>query len=247
MRNIIVTFILILMSSQAHAFVDAAINGTINSAKAVADAAHQKFVEIKWVENLRMLNQNYNDSKRFHDQMVAIAQHRGGVGGYVQEKMERNLSNIGDEAIWKLDRHMKSEPDDTAYVKKWIVSTDKKVEATFDYSEQIREIGNKKAKETADLKEKAGKGTLSNQEYDSAMLHAALLQIETLTIMNKNLELLLKQQRDKDEAEWAAERKQRSDAAKTAKTHADAYKDLKKLKAGPKKDPMKVLMEVPQK
>lgn len=247
MRYIVVAISLIFMSAQAHAFVDAAITGITNSAKTAAEEAHRRFVEIKWIENLRQLNQNYNDSKQFHDRMVAISQHRGGVGGYVQDKMSQNLTSIGDDAVWKLERHMKSDPDDTAYVKKWIGRTDKKVEATFDYSEKIRELGKEKAREAEDLKKKAGKAELSNQEYDSAMLKAALLQIETLTIMNKNLELLLKHQRDKDEAEWAAERKQRIEDAKVAKTHADVYTDLKKLKAGPKKDPMKVLMEVPQK
>jgi len=246
MRGIILILLLFLVTMPAYSFVDSLINGISNSINASAEEAHRRFVELKWVENIRILNQNYTASKDFYERMEKITQHRGGVGGYIEERLGRNLERIGDESVWKLKAHMESDPDDTAYVRKWIAETDKSIEKRFDYSKQIRELGKKKTEETNKLKEEVAKPSLSSQEYDSAMLKAAMLQIEMLTLVNKNLELLLELERSRDEDAWSAAKERQAKDDKAAKTHAAAYDYLKKQKVGPKKNPWEVFREVPK-
>lgn len=246
MRYLIIVAALIVVAAPAHAFVDAMVTGVTESGKAAAEEAHRRFVELKWVENIRKLNQNYTASKNFYDQMEKITQHRGGVGGYAQEKLSGNFNQIGQDAVWKLDAHMKSDPDDTAYVRKWIAATDKRVEQTFDYSKKLRELGQKKTAEADDLAAAAAKPNLTSHEYDSIILRAALAQTAALTLMNKNLELLLEMERAKSEDAWRAAKERQKANDKVAKTHAEAFDKMKKMKVGPKKDPWPIFLEVPK-
>ncbi|PKN01925.1 MAG: hypothetical protein CVU77_03040 [Elusimicrobia bacterium HGW-Elusimicrobia-1] len=63
---------------------------------------HKVFTENKWVENIRILNQNYSESKRFYDTMTELSKHKGGLLGYYQDRAIDRFDRAGKSAYWRL-------------------------------------------------------------------------------------------------------------------------------------------------
>ncbi len=219
--------------------------------QSLADRVHRAFTENKWIENVRILYQNYTASKNFYDTMTELSRHRGGLVGHWQARLESRLDKTKESFLWRVEGHIKSDPADTAYVKNWMREMDKRVIDALDYSKEIRELGKKEDKRVDEkLKEMTTPNPVTNkvssESYDSAKLTAAMEQIRQLRLMNDYLAMLLRRQEIKDKEEWEAERRRRIEAEKIAKEHSGAYSRLREQRLGSKRDPKEVLWEIPR-
>lgn len=210
------------------------------------DKVHKAFIENKWVENVRIMNQNYNESKRFYDTMMELSKHKGGLAGYYQERAQDRFERAGKDAYGRFESHMRSDPADTAYVKNWMTDMDKKVIAATDFSKEIYALGKESDKSAEEAEKAASKKQLTNEEYESVSLKAAMEQLRQLRLMNKILLQMLERQREQDAKAWAAEKQRQINEEKALTRTTDAWENLKKQKIGPKKDPETVLKELPR-
>lgn len=201
------------LSGYSHAFVDAIVGSINDNANAVRQAAHEKFVELKWIQQIKTLRDNYVDSQKFYNRMKVITDHRGGVGGYFSDEMKARAERLQDDAYWDIRYWWESDPSDTTEIQKLIDDTDAGIKKQLDHSEKIREWGKKREKSRVALADEA-RGTLSPQQMDSLLLKIGLLQLEVLSSIDVNLQQSADNNLRSEAVSWQQEKKQLKDYLK---------------------------------
>jgi hypothetical protein len=229
----------------SHAFLETALGGVTKSITAAYDKAYQEFMKLQAIEQTRTLVQNYNESKRFYDRMKEISDYKGGIGAYVSDNIKSSIDKNNADKYWQMEYDfMRADPEDTAYVKKWISDVDKKVDNKFDYSKEIHAINLKRDKSIKDdIIAKAKDKSLKQEDRDRIAFQAAITQLEVTNEMNKNLQQLLILENERQAKEWAVERKASIEQEKLKDVIEKMYKTTKKTRPT---DPYKVIEELPR-
>ena len=196
-KTLFLTLILItaLSSLTYGGLVDGVITGISNNAKAAKDAAYQAFIKVKIVQQIAILKKNYDESKRFYDEMKSIADRPGGIGGYIQDGVEDRLTAIGEEAYWQFDADFIHTDGTNSAVKKWLTDTEKTVVKSLNFTQMIIE---KSAERDKNIKNATARLASSDRKtVDQAKAEVDVLQLELLSSLEKNVaktnELLAKQ------------------------------------------------------
>jgi len=246
MKRILLTVgLFFLLTAPSHAFLDTALGGAAKSITAAYDKAYQEFMKAQAIQQTRTLIQNYNESKRFYDRMKEISDYKGGIGAYVTDNIKSSIDKNNADKYWQLEYDfMRADPEDTAYVKKWISDVDKKVDNKFDYSKEIHAINLKRDKSIKDdIIGKAKDKNLKQEDRDKIAFQASITQLEVTNEMNKNLQQLLILETERNAKEWAAERKASIETEKMKDVIEKMYKTTKKTR---NTDPYKTLEELPR-
>jgi hypothetical protein len=198
-KKFIFTLVLIVcLQVNSFAFIGAVISSVNNNASAVRDAAYQAFMKIKIVEQIRILNQNYIEAKNHLNFVKECSKHKGGIAGYVADEVEKHAKGLIKETESNFLGYMHSSKEKTGYINKALTTLDSHIIEKLDYSEKIREIGNKKAKRLENLA-KSAQGTMSNDEKDKFNRESTLLQLEYLSLLSSQLAELFNLQLEEEE------------------------------------------------
>ena len=187
---VIVSFV----SLNCFAFIDAIINGITRGAKDTADAAYQGFMQIKIVEQIKVLKQNYDESKRFYDDMDKINKSPGGIPGYMSDKIAKRTEDIGNDMWYRVDKDFINTYGNDSYVRKWIASTEQTIETSLNFSQYIFDKSKKRDEDIT----KVVKDLKSNNKdtVNGAKSSLEALNVELLSSIEKNqgkiIELLAK-------------------------------------------------------
>lgn len=227
-----------------HAFIDTVLGGAAKSITATYDKAYQEFMKLQAIQQTKTLLQNYNESKRFYDRMKEISDYKGGVGAYIADNMKSAIDKNNNNLYWQMNYDfMRTDPDDTAYVRKWVADTDKKIENKVDYSKEIHDINLKRDATIKDkILAKAGNTELKPEERDKIAFQASLTQLEIMNEMNKNMQQLLILENQRSASEWAQERKASIEIEKMK----DVFNKMSKGAKAPARDPYKILEDLPK-
>lgn len=244
MIRTVINFILVLFvlfhAVPAYALFTEAYN-TLNKA---GDRVHQKFVEAKWVENIRKLNQNLQESKAYYDYMKSVSSHRGGISGYVKDRVTKDLERVNNKLYWDIESHMKSDPEETAYVRKWMTDLDKKISTKLGFSKEIHDNGANRDEDLKGITKQATKQNPTVEEVNQMNRRAMVMQLELLSDINKQLTQLYLAQMESERAQ--ALNMRRSDIAEQRSKEYFSKMMTEAGKKTPKKDPLRVLGEVPR-
>jgi len=245
MKKLLLSALLVcLWCAPAFAFIDTIVGAAANTITATYDRAYQEFMKLQVIEQTRTLVQNYNESKQFYDRMKEISDYKGGVGAYIADNMKSAIDKNNNNLYWQINYDfMRTDPDDTAYVRKWVADTDKKIENKVDYSKEIHDINLKRDTDIkSNILAKAGNPNLKTEERDKIAFQASLTQLEIMNEMNKNMQQMLILENQRSAEDWARERKASIEIEKMKEV-------LGKLSKGPARathDPYKILEETPQ-
>jgi len=237
-------FLICVCYVPAFAFIDTIVGGAAKTITATYDKAYQEFMKLQAIQQTRTLVQNYNESKQFYDWMKEISDYKGGVGAYIVDNMKSAIDKNNNNLYWQLNYDfMRTDPDDTAYVRKWVADTDKKIENKVDYSKEIHDINLKRDSNIkSNILAKAGNPDLKPEERDRIAFQASLTQLEIMNEMNKNMQQLLILENQRSAAEWAQERKASIEIEKMK----DVFNKMSKRPANRTQDPYKILEELPK-
>lgn len=220
------------------------IFGFTDTINAAYNRAYQAFMKIHIVEQIRIAKQNYDQSKKYYDDVKRMSEHKGGIGGYYKEKIKRDIDNANQDIYWRFESYMDSDPDDTAYIKKWVKKVDTYITNKTDYSKEIYDIGKKKDDDLKEMSNLAAKDKLTATELNIYNKKKDLLLLRYLSGIDKGIQWLIKEQADKEARDWESQRKNYIADQKTLKSLADAYKEAQKK--GSKKDAYQILKEEPK-
>ncbi len=247
MRKFLILSILIIscITHYSHAFfgIDSAIGAITNTANTAYERVHQKIVEMNWVVQLKTIKQNYEQSKKYYDETRRLREHRGGIPGYFSERVKRDLSQINKEEYWKMQNWLESDPEKTAYIRKWAKETDEIIKIKLDFSDQIHKIGKKRDTELGKVADMASKKKLSQEELNEYNKRKGILQLEYLASIDKGIQQLLRDRVEEIAKEWELIRAQKIAAEKERERIEEIYKERQEPRE--RKDPLIILEEVP--
>lgn len=151
--------------------------------KTLMDKVHQRFMQTKQVQQLKMIVDNYNEGKKHYDYMKKIKEHKGGVVGYYKEKTVDRFKNFDEELLDGIKKDMNTNPTkeerkivgenwflDTRY-KKFNEAAGKKLDFTKEINDLDKRIFEKQKKEAKALNNKID-NTVDNVK-DTAKLNEA--------------------------------------------------------------------------
>ena len=243
-RIICLVFIIIFgFSATTYAFLDSIVGGVSKTINAAYDRAYKEFMKAQMVKQTMTLMQNYRQSKIYYDRMKEINNAKGGIGGYLKKGITNRIDRQNEDLFWKLDYDFHySNPEDTAYVKKWMQKMDEKIKAKLDYSKEIRELNLKRDKQIKqEILSKASEN-LKKEDREKVQLKVAVTQLEILNEMNKNIQQLMRMRAEQAAREWAEVRKMSIEQEKMKRA-------IERMKRKPRKkqtDPYKVLGDIPK-
>lgn len=246
MRKIFVGLLfLVFISQSSYAF----IGGITNTIKAGYDKAYQTFMKIKVVEQIRVARQNYLQAKRYHEDIKRKSHHKGGIVGYYVDEVKRDIDRANKDIYWRFQYDMNSDPDETAYIRKWAEAGDKYIETKTDYSKEIHAIGKKRDKRLKKIADDLKKKNPSKKDINILNNEMRLMELELLADIARNSRKQLKEDTDQARVEWEMikreEIKKRKVTEKQKKEMVDWIRQQKQQRRR-KKDPYKILREIPK-
>lgn len=241
---LLITVFFVTQDSYAFLGIDAALGAISRTTKAAYDQVHQKIIQANWIIQLKTIKQNYEQSKRYYDEMRRLREHRGGIPGYFNERVNSDLSQINQEEYWKMQNWLGSDPEETAYVRKWAEKTDEIIKRKLDFSDKLHEIGKKRDNELEKVADMASKKKLSQEELNEYNKRTDILQLEYLASIDKGIQKLLRGNAEEIAKEWEWIKKQKIAAEKERERIEAIYKERQQSRE--RKDPIMVLEEIPQ-
>ena len=230
---------LIGMTANSYAFVDTFISTIYNNAKAAEETAFREWQKLEMVRQTKLLYDNYRDSVKFYNRMKVITDHKGGVGGYFSDEMKNRYDTLKDDTYYDFKGWLESDPDDPSAVRKFIDSTDKSIEKKLDYTEKIRDWGNKRDRQVITLADES-KGKHTPEQNDSMLLKIGLLQLEILSSIDRNMRMSYSETVITAANSWKQEKKQ-------LQKYIALQKELaRRQNAKERKDVYDVLRQLPQ-
>ena len=228
--------------TNSFAFLGLVSNGVMGTVNAAYRKAYDAFMKAEMVKQTMIMMQNYRESKKYYAEIKRMRENKGGIGGYIYNDLKANFANSNKDIYWQFQYEVNRDPEDTAYVKKWMKKMDKFVKNKLDYSEEIYKIGVKRDKKITKLAEKSTVN-LDEKKYDTIQLEAQILQLEFLSDINKNIQQLLRYRSEQQVREWELIRAQKIAAEKEAKTIKEMYENQQQQI---KKDPYQIIQEMPK-
>lgn len=239
-------FGLVLMGvavAPAAAFVDTAVKTISGNITAVYDKAYQEFMKVQVIEQTRAMVANYNESKIFYDRMKEISENKGGILGYVRDDIKKGIDAQNNELYWKLNRDFVHADGEDSFVGKSIRATDKNIQSSLDYSEEIHKINLVRDRNMKSDITEASRTGLKPEEREKLQLKIAVTQMEILNDLNKTMQQILMRENERAAKEWAATR---SISIEDAKMKSWIEQIQKQGKGRKEVNPYRVLEETPQ-
>lgn len=240
-KYFLIVIIMVSHTAFSYAVIIDAFKNTIDAAE---EHAHRIFVQAKWIENIRILNQNFQQSKAYYDYMRSISSHKGGITGYVKDRVTQDLERANNKIYWEITNSAKLSPKDKAYEKKWMYEQEKKINAKLDYSKEVHDIGVRRDGDVKAVAAQAAKPNPTAEEVNRLNRTAMVLQLEMLSDINKQLSQLYLAQIQSDNTQFQNVRD--NDIAEQRSKDYFSKMMTEAGKKTPKKDPLRVLGEVPR-
>jgi len=163
-KNIVLFFIIFVsaLNAQMSGIVYDPTAQADRNKKTLMDKIHQRFMEQKTVQQMKMLMDNYKEGKKHYEYMKKIKEHKGGVVGYYKEKTVGRFKDFDKELLNGIEKDLNTkatkEERKKAGTSKWYIdsnfeSFDKKVGEKLDFTDEINALDkalfekNKKEKE----------------------------------------------------------------------------------------------------
>ncbi|MDD5688533.1 MAG: hypothetical protein PHE88_11960 [Elusimicrobia bacterium] len=241
MKRYFVVLLLMFMVCSTNAFAVFGFTEDINHAY---DAIYQAFVKNEMVVQTKIMLQNYNQSKQYYEDVKSMSEHKGGIGGYYAEQIKNDIDRANANTYSRLQNYMNSDPDDTAYVRKWVTGANTYLTNKTDYSKEIDAIGKKRDEDLKKLTEKSKKTKMTDEDQNIYNKERDLLLLRYLSGIDKGIKSLLEErteQKQQDAArqlEWL--RNEENSAKNIKANNAQLYNQR------PKKDVYQILKEVPK-
>ncbi|HAX61065.1 MAG TPA: hypothetical protein DCX95_00675 [Elusimicrobia bacterium] len=208
MRYVIICFSFLFIAVQkSYAFLDP-LTGITNTLKSAQDKVYQEFMMLKTVEQIKIMYQNYNQSKKYYDEVTEMSKHKGGIAGYYRDDMKNRIDTMNKNTYWRFQSDMNADPDSTAYVRNIMDNTDKYIAAKTDFSKDIYELTKKRDARLKQLADDAAKKKMSQEELNEFNKRKDLLLIEYLASLDKIMQQLLKDTVEKESRDWNKNKEQ---------------------------------------
>lgn len=215
---------------------------------AVSDEVFKKTMVAKTIENVAELQKNFDESKRFYDEVRMIQQNPATLTDFARDESVRRIRRSKDYAVHRAQMDYQKNYNKPGYIGKAFNQADEYVKTNLDFSDAardaIRDKQNVYENVVSSLPKKGESGEAARQKAENARLQNDLLQTEILIEMLKNnteTNRALTRLYEKM-AEGDSRAKERQDAWMKGLEQLD--KDLRDKKTGKYKSSKEVLNEL---
>ncbi|MDI6757842.1 MAG: hypothetical protein QME32_07475 [Endomicrobiia bacterium] len=156
----------------------------------ISDEVFKKTMVAKTVENVAELQKNFDESKRFYDEVRMIQQNPATLSDYARDESIRRLRRSKDYAVHRGEMDYRKHYSKPGYIGKAFEQADEYVRTNLDFSDAarvaIRDKQNVYENVVSSLPKKGESGEAARQKAENARLQNDLLQTEILIEMLKN-------------------------------------------------------------
>ncbi|PKK86427.1 MAG: hypothetical protein CVT48_01110 [Thermoplasmata archaeon HGW-Thermoplasmata-1] len=157
---------------------------------AVSDEVFKKTMVAKTIENVAELQKNFDESKRFYDEVRMIQQNPATLTDFARDESIRRLRRSKDYAVHRGEMDYQKSYNKPDYIGKAFGQADEYIKTNLDFSEKAREAirdkQNVHENVVSSLPKKGESGEAARQKAETARLQNDLLQTEILIEMLKN-------------------------------------------------------------
>jgi hypothetical protein len=201
-RTFGVLIVFLFLSAQARAVGEGVATTMAVKFQTAMQKAHHAVMETNAVKSIKVMYDNYVQSKLYYDSIREASQHRGGLMGYYSEIFTRRVRSAAQDEWWKMQKLKEGDPNNAlrrivesgeSYVESRIdQSGDKIIDAMFKdsdettrFADKMNDLGKARDKEFERLSQEMSKNDLTDRDIDKLHLKGIILQIEYLQAIDQ--------------------------------------------------------------